>query len=219
VTPEEEYLRTGFLERIAHDARGAAGVSLGALDEIEAALGGRADLAPLLGIARRGLRRVLRIGESLAEAAELENGRVTVARSRVDLGKLAVEASEQAQALERRRGIVLESRCEPLFALVDGPRMARAIFELTSNAIRSARGKVTVETLATDDAITVTVSDDGPGCGQPAPRFTASLERRGLGLGLALAADVAALHGGQLIVGRDAERTSVKIVLARSLQP
>lgn len=217
MSPEETYLRTRFLERVAHDARGAAAVSIGALDQIESLVPDTKDLAPLLMIARRGLGRVLRMSESLSDAAELGRGPVTAGRERTDLGGIAASASKRACALENRRGIAFESRCEPVVALVDGPMMEHAIFELTSNAMRAARTHVRVETLSTPESITIHVSDDGAGCAQPAARFTPSSEGRGLGLGLALAADVAALHGGQLIVGREGDRTSVKIVLPRSL--
>lgn len=213
MTPEETYLRTGFLERVAHDSRGAASVSIGALDEIDAILAEREDLGPLLAIVRRGLGRVLRISESLADAADLEHGHATAGAESMDFGRLAKDACERARTFERRRGIVLESRCEPLMAVVDGPRMARAIFELASNAIRHARANVMVETSANDVETTVAVSDDGAGCGPAAPRFTASTEGLGLGLGLAFAVGVAALHDGRLVVGRHEGRTLIQIVV------
>ncbi len=193
---------------------------MGALEQLESSLSEREDLKRLMTIARRGMSRLLRISESLADAAELEGG-VTITRARVDLADVAKRAAERARAFENRSGITLECRCEPAVLAVDAPRVARAVFELTSNALRSARKSVTVTTLVTPDAITIAVLDDGPGCGQPTPRFTPSVEQRGLGLGLALAADVATLHGGHLIVGRapnaDGEVTSVEIVFPRVL--
>src|SRR5206468_3325386 len=108
---------------------------------------GRKDLEPLLMIARRGLGRVLRLAESLSDAAELEGGRATLSRASVDLAELAKHASEAALALEHRAGITLLHRCESVIASIDGRRMARAISELTTNAIQSARRTVTVTTL------------------------------------------------------------------------
>src|SRR5450631_4136074 len=108
---------------------------MGALEQIEAELADRHDLQPLLGIARRGIRRVLRISDSLAAAAELESKSATLTLARVDLGGLAAQAAERAHALEHRDGVAFESQCESIVASVDGQRMTQAIFELTSNAM------------------------------------------------------------------------------------
>ena len=52
------YLRTEFLERVAHELRGPSGVTLGAIDEMELLLGEDSEkVKPLLSMARRGIRR------------------------------------------------------------------------------------------------------------------------------------------------------------------
>ncbi len=211
----EEYVRTGLLLRIAHDLRGAASVTAGALDAMELGLADGENIERVMAIARRGLMRSMRIAESLSDAAELEAGSVALERARVDVGKLAELALERAVKLEPRRGIALEARCESAYHDVDVARLSRAVFELVDNAIRSARESVHLEVSAKGDAISIVISDDGAGCAPPQPRFTPTDQSRGLGLGLAFAVQVVALHGGTLEIDRVDDRTRVKLVLPR----
>lgn len=99
----EPYLGRTFLERLAHDLRGATSIGAGALDELAEQLRGT-DAEPLSQIARRSLARVLRISTSLSEAAELERGGVTLSSADADLLETARAAVEGARALENRRG-------------------------------------------------------------------------------------------------------------------
>ncbi len=205
----EPYLRTTFLERLAHDLRGATSTGAGALDELSEQLRGT-DGELFAQIARRSLARVLRISTSLGDAAELERGAVALQTADADLLEVANAAAEGARALENRRGVGLtvggagRARC-------DAARIKRAIFELVSNAIRVARTTVRIDVRVESNRATITVDDDGPGCPPAAARFTPTTERRGLGLGLPLAVEIAALHGGSLEITRKAEFTSVSI--------
>lgn len=97
---------------------------------------------------------------------------------------------------------------------VDGDRaaLARALAHVVSNAARSAVSQVVVRVEAADDRmVAMHVDDDGPGI--PADqrhlvvqRFVRLDEGRsrdagGAGLGLAVASEVAARHGGRLEIG------------------
>jgi signal transduction histidine kinase len=205
----QTYLRTNFLERLAHDLRGAASTGGGALDELATQLSGN-EGERFAQIARRSLARVLRMSQSLAEAAELERGNVALHVTDNDLHTLISSAVGGAQALENRRGIALTvegggtARC-------DAERLKRAVFELASNAIRAARTKVQASATIHGARVVIAISDDGPGAPPVVPRFTPTGERRGLGLGVAMAADVAALHGGGLTVERLSDLTVVSL--------
>ena len=207
-----DYLRTTFLERLAHDLRGAASTATGGLDEVSEQVKG-SDGERFAEIARRSIARVLRISTSLAEAAELERGALQLAKADVDLLEIASAAADGARALENRRAIeVLVTGTGR--ARGDAGRLKRATFELVSNAIRAARSKVTISVADGAGAtVTIVVSDDGPGCPPLVPRFTPTQERRGLGLGLAMAMDVARAHGGTLKVERDGGLTHVSLTM------
>ncbi|RYE87602.1 MAG: hypothetical protein EOO75_14265, partial [Myxococcales bacterium] len=103
---ENAYLRTQFLERVAHELRGPAGVTLGALAELEAALGDRAaEFTPLLTMARRGVNRIVRSAERLQQTGQLSARRADFSRLEVDVAPLVGRAVTEAEGLEARRKV------------------------------------------------------------------------------------------------------------------
>jgi signal transduction histidine kinase len=115
-----------------------------------------------------------------------------------------------ADTVARRRRVPVEVDLGDAGVVAgDAPALRRAVDHLIANAARAASQRVVV-TVATaeDGAVVVHVDDDGPGI--PAPqrsevvrRFVRLDEGRsrdagGAGLGLAVANDVAAGHGGRL---------------------
>lgn len=212
---KERFARTGFLERLAHDLRGAAATSGTALDELHTSTSSL-DSQRYLAIARRGMRRILRITESLSDAAELERGPIELVRERCSLHDLVAEATERARSLENRRAVEVTMNSSPdLMVEVDRERLVRVVFELVSNAIRAAEKEVVVSAHASERETTVSIVDDGAGCPPLAGRFAPTEARRGLGLGLAMAVDVMAAHGGRLAVDREGDRTRVALTLVR----
>lgn len=202
VALDTPYLRTGFLERLAHELRGPVGVTSGALDEIELAVDAEAEeVRTYFLMARRGMRRVLRLAERLQRTAQLEGGNVEWAMAPTDLRALAEQAAKESELLEARRAVRVNVSCseEPCPVAADSPWMKFAIADLVGNAIRFARSAVSVRCAASESEVTLTISDDGPGFnGPPGRRFEPPAERRGVGLTLPLVRDVVASHGGRL---------------------
>lgn len=202
---EAEYLRTAFLERLAHELRGPVGVISGGLQELESSLGGdAAQYAQLFALARRGVRRIVRLADRLQQTGQFERGGVTMDRVRADVATLLHAAAREAETLEGRRGVKLQLDVPavPVYALVDARWVSLAIYELTSNALRHARALVTMTLDLTGDQVTISVRDDKPHPAAFGPtRFSTTPEHRGLGLSLALVRDVAAAHGGKLEIG------------------
>lgn len=214
MTESERYLRTRFLERLAHDLRGAASTAGGALGELAPSIAD--DERPFLEITQRSFQKVLRLAESLAEAAEIERGELVLDLAPCRVEPLLARAIDAARALENRRSVSVQ--LAPVGALTvraDEPRLGRAVFELVSNALRAATGEVRVFAESPAGAVALVVEDDGEGCPELTPRFAPSEARRGAGLGLAFAVDVAAAHGGTLAVGRHDGRTRVVVTLPR----
>lgn len=197
----EQYLRTGFLERLAHELKGPVGVTLGVLDELESALASDpARTARLLAMARRSSQRLLGVADRLQRTAQLERG-VDWRRERHDLREAVERACERARELEARRGVELElvragSAC---LAELDVIWVTAAVSELLFNALRNARARVVVTTSSDAERVSVSVSDDGQGFRGPiAPRYLPAGRPQGLGLSLCLVEDVARAHGGSL---------------------
>jgi signal transduction histidine kinase len=224
--PDESpiYLRTEFLERIAHELRGPAGVTRGALDEIERALGPQAaEVKPFFAMARRGISRILRSADRLQRTAHFELRRDGAPRVPTDLRRVTAEATREAEEIESRRNIKINVVLgeEPCLVAIDPSWLSVALGEIVGNAIRFARASVTVKTAIADSEVHVTVLDDGPGyAGPPPKRFQSPYPRRGLGLSLPLVADIVEAHSGRLLfhdLKGEGAHTGTRVIVALKL--
>lgn len=199
----EHFLRTEFLHRLAHDLRGHAGVIHGALQELEAASGEQTSNSTFFGMAKRGVKRILRTADRLQQTGQLERGGVVLTRAECDVRALVQQAAEEAHGVEGRKKISVELDMPGVIVPcnADTHWLTSAFFELASNAIRHAQSRVRISVTALGDVVSAEFSDDGKPSGAFGPtRFRAPRDRRGLGLGLSLVHDVAAAHGGSLSI-------------------
>jgi len=201
---QSTYLKTSFLEALAHELRGPSGVTLGALDELELALGEAAHAhASLFAMARRGVRRVLRTTDRLSRSAQLELSGVPSSFEEADLSLLVERAAREAELVEARRGVKLEITRpqEPVLLRVDANWLGAALAEVVAAALRAAKRSVLVELQQTSDSYRVIVCDDGPIASLPRlRRFEPSDDRRDAGLAFPLVKEVIDAHGGELSV-------------------
>jgi signal transduction histidine kinase len=218
---DENYMRSGFLERLAHEIRGPLGVTLLALDEIEQSLeGGMEKLRSKLAIARRGAGRVIRLADRLERAAQLERG-ATFEMTKTDLRAVVEGATRGTEAVEPRRHVrvVLSKGQEACIASVDGDWMTSAVGEIVGNAIRFAQTTVSVDVRAAEGEARITVSDDGPGFSVPPPlrRFEPPESRSGLGLSLAMVHEVLGRHHGRLEISTPKGGSGCQVTLGLPL--
>lgn len=227
--PEEHtYLRTSFLDRVAHELRGPAGVIDGAVQELEAALGpGAQEHRVLLDMMRRGVRRVVRTADRLQQTGQCERDALELSKQRCDLTELVRRSVAEAAATEGRKKIHVEIETPPVhtYCDVDERWLAVAVYEIASNSIRHAREAVRVTIEQLSDGVNISFIDDNRNTGEFAPmRFKQPREARGLGLALAIVRDVVEAHGGRLLIERsvgpndDAPRTRVKVELPQRVQ-
>lgn len=207
VQDDATYLRTQFLERVAHELRGPLGVIDGAVQELECALGEQAAAhKPLMDMVRRGIRRIARTADRLQQTGQCERSRLELEWQRCDLAALVRAAVGEAATTEGRKMIrvQLDVPSEPRFCELDERWMKVALYEIASNAIRHAREQVTVNLAHDDQGFEVSFVDDNRSSPEFGPvRFRPPSESRGLGLALAIVRDVLTAHGGQLRIERN----------------
>lgn len=195
------HVRTHLLRRIAHDIASPTGVSMTVLDEIGSADKPRPELVAM---ARRSLRRLMRLSEHLALAAELEAGTLEPETCAADLRALSKQALDDALAVDGRRDVVAACALPDAPLLVDGdPRLLVVVVrEVIGNALRLASSRVEVSVKAEGGLAVVRVDDDGPGFAEDAiatfGRRFVRRSTRGLGLSLSMAADIVRMHGGKI---------------------
>jgi signal transduction histidine kinase len=161
--------------------------------------------------AREGSRSLLsaidleldRAGLALADLAAAQRG--ARAGDRIEtfaLAPLLVDAAAAWRATAWTKGVRLRLEPPPQGVLLRGDRLrlAQACGNLLANAIEHGGGQVLLRARASAHTVRIEVLDHGPGL--PAPVAVLTRRPRGgrgpRGRGLAIAADVAARHGGRL---------------------
>lgn len=152
--------------------------------------------------------RMARLVDDLLLLARVDDQTGSVRQGDVDLDDLVYAARERI-AVERP-DLTVTGTVQPVRVTGDPDQLHRALRNLVDNAVRHARSTVTV-TLAEDDGqAEIVVANDGP----PIPaadrerifdRFvrlddSRSRDGGGSGLGLSIARDIVAAHGGVLTV-------------------
>ncbi len=187
-------------------------------DELRAALDGSIDEADNL----------IRVFNALLMIARLETGRIQDSMDTLDLSEIVSGLAELYEPLAEEAGLSLVTEVSPGLR-VSGNRelIGQALANLIDNALKYAapaagdRAQVTVSARQEGGEILLSVADQGPGI--PAEdrarvlerfvRLDVSRSKPGFGLGLALAAGVVRLHGGQLRLEDNAPGLRVVIAL------
>jgi PAS domain S-box-containing protein len=167
-------------------------------------------------------RRLERIVGDMLSVAEIEAGTLKLRAGDVRLDALFrdLEADYQAQAKEKSLKLVFE--LPPKLPVLQGDRdkITLALHNLIGNALKytPSGGQVTVRVHTPPEGLSVEVSDTGIGIKDDEAelifeKFYRAKDRRiaditGSGLGLALARDVARMHGGDVVVQSQIDKGS-----------
>jgi signal transduction histidine kinase len=150
--------------------------------------------------------RMERLVSDLLTLARADERELAARVDRVSLHKIVLEEAARSVGVGRVR--VDTSGVRPVTVLGDPKGLARVVRNLIENAARHARSRIEVTLGADGDHARLTVADDGPGIPAEAwervfQRFTRLDESRardegGAGLGLAIAREIVAAHGGRI---------------------
>lgn len=201
--------REEVLRIVAHDLRNPLNtINLTAEMMIEMAGDETAASRPLE-IIMRNAATMDRLVHDLLDVARLEAGRVTIDAKETPVHPLLGRVLELTGASAAAAGIDLQVHApEDVPALyVDGERVLQLFSNLVGNAIKFTPegGRVTVRAAAAGGQVRFVVADTGPGI--PPERIDHIFDkfwqadagdRRGLGLGLAIARSIVDAHGGRI---------------------
>jgi signal transduction histidine kinase len=170
----------------------------------------RNDVGERLELARRSVRQLTRLVETLLDVSQLTTGRLRLEPATVDLAALVGEVVAATEEEARRLGTPLSMRLEsPLAGCFDPDRMEQVIQNLLSNALKFGKGRPVEVTLQSDgNMVRLSVVDHGIGI-HPSDRdrifdrFERAVSVRnygGLGLGLWVTRQVVEAHQGAILV-------------------
>jgi len=203
--------RAEMLAVVAHDLRNPLNVIASAVQLLLAEAPSPDQQRRVLRITQRAAIQMKRLVGDLLEATRLEAGRLTLDITDVDVCEIARDAEETFRhaAAERRIDLVVHAPGHQCFVRADAGRVQQAIGNLIANALKfaDAGGRVVASAEAADGEVVFRVADTGPGID---PRHQAHLfdrfwqgrsgDRRGVGLGLAIAKGIIDAHGGRIWV-------------------
>jgi two-component system, NtrC family, sensor histidine kinase KinB len=163
----------------------------------------------LLLAAREDSERLLEMINDLLDLAKLESGKVTLNREDIDAGTLVQTIAGELESFAESHGSKISKSIEHGLARVrvDLRQISHVFTNLISNAVKhSRRGEaVAVAARSRDGMVRFSVADQGPGIPE---EFQARIFERffrvpgdaagGAGLGLAIAREIVAAHGGTI---------------------
>ncbi|MFL6187014.1 MAG: histidine kinase N-terminal 7TM domain-containing protein [Actinomycetes bacterium] len=200
--------KSGFLQAVSHDLRTPLASVLGISLTLQRGRGqlGPADTDDLLGRLTANARKLDRILTGLLDLDRLDRGIVELRRERVDLARLVAGVVSEAHE-ELLDGHPVSLELLPVQVVADAAKVERIVENLLANAARHTDPDTPIWVRVThgERGALLCVDDAGPGVpAEQRESIFRPFERGpggdsytpGSGVGLALVAQIASLHGG-----------------------
>jgi CheY-like chemotaxis protein/two-component sensor histidine kinase len=154
---------------------------------------------------------MVRLVDDLLDISRVSSGAIELQRQSCDLAEVMETVLENHRTLlDRRQQVLTKEVAAPVFVDGDPTRLAQIVGNLLHNAIKFTPegGRISIQVRREHDRAEVTVTDSGEGIVPDdlermfemfaRVNHPGSNPERGLGIGLALARQLASLHGGSL---------------------
>lgn len=203
--------KDAFLATLAHELRNPLAPLRTGLDVLFDVLVPEPHVARTLGAMNRQLDHMVRLVDDLLDLSRISRGMLELKREKADLITVVAAAIETVQPfLDQKKQTCRVEAAGTILAILDATRIAQVIGNLLHNASKytAPGGEICVELSSTGGSAVIRVID--PGAGIPESQLErvfdmfARIERAvpnangGLGIGLALARQIAQLHDGSL---------------------
>jgi two-component system CheB/CheR fusion protein len=197
-----------FVATLAHELRQPLSTLLAAVEVIRLTADSP-DAQRAAAVMKRQVSQMSRVIEDLVDASRWAQGKVTLRTTRLDLRDVMREAAIDVATAVSERGhtLVMADAPEPLWVNGDPQRLHQVLSNLLRNAVKYSDpgGRVVLAASQESTTITLRVSDTGQGIEPDALRLIFDFftqvrpyEGEGLGIGLSVAHEIVALHGGRI---------------------
>jgi signal transduction histidine kinase len=207
-------LRDNFVHHVSYQLRSPLTNVIGFTQMIADQVIGplNAKQAEYAGHIMRSSNAVLALIDDILDLASIDTGDMALEPEEVEIGRTIAAAAEglQDRLAEQSLSLAIDAPDTLGTFRADPKRIRQIVFNLLSNAAGFSRPGQTIRVSAerTDDAVMLTVSDEGRGIPSEIidrifDRFethTAGTRHRGLGLGLSIVRSFVELHGGRVSV-------------------
>ena len=207
----ENRMKDQFLAMISHELRNPLNAIIGWTELLTKFDFDEERVRRAMATIQRNAETQKRLVDDLIDLSTLVTGKFRLQMGLVDIMAVARAAVENAQPAAAHKGIDLESELEEVEPVPgDAARIGQIVSNLVANSLKfvPAGGKITVRARRAGEHAEIEVADNGIGiAAEDLPRVferfwqgdrPPTTSSAGLGLGLAIAHQLARLHGGEL---------------------
>jgi signal transduction histidine kinase len=217
-----------FLATLSHELRTPLNAVLGWLHILQTSARDEKTLDRGLAVLERNARAQQRVVEDLLDISRIVTGKLQMSSDVVDLRSVVTAAVEVIAESAAKKGLTLRASVPPTSCLVSGDaiRLQQAVWNLLSNSVKFTPegGTIDVRLASAEAVFRISVQDSGMGIEAAfLPRVfdrfqqadsSTTREHSGLGLGLALVKEFAALHGGTVVASSAGKGLGTTFTLA-----
>ena len=213
-----------FIATVSHELRTPLSAVVGFAGELAAGVEGYSpeEIAEMVQLIAGQSVEMAQLVDDLLTAERAASGNLTIKPSAIDL---LYESGSVADSM--RTGVDVTVEGQPTPAWADSLRTRQIVRNLLTNAARYGGSRVRISVSSLGDTAMLVVSDDGPGINlvdaerifDPYYRSQTDVARPdSMGLGLALARQLARIMGGDLVYRRRAGWTRFELTLPTTME-
>jgi integral membrane sensor signal transduction histidine kinase len=219
-----EAMKNEFISSVSHELRTPLTAIKGWAETLMIDGGGSADtMKKGVGVIVNETERLSQMVEELLDFSRMQNGHFTLQNANMDilaeLGDAVLIYSDKAKR-ENINIIYNEPEMLPI-VFGDKNRIRQVFINIIDNAVKysSSGDTITVEASEADGKIIVSVTDTGCGINKSdlskvkTKFYKANHTRRGSGIGLAVADEIVAMHGGEMEISSEGEGKGTKVTI------
>jgi PAS domain S-box-containing protein len=217
IVEDASRLKDEFLASLSHELRTPLNAVLGYARMLRSGVVSADKQARAIETIERNATSLTQIVEDVLDISRIVSGKIRLNVQSVDFPKIVGNAIDVVSPAADAKGVRIEPVLDPHAGPVSGDpeRLQQVLWNLLSNAVKFTNrgGKVQVRLQQVNSHVEVSVADTGIGI---APEFLPHVferfrqadagiarERGGLGLGLAIARQLAEMHGGTIVAASD----------------
>ena len=209
---EQERIRRAFISNLSHDIRSPLTSMQGFLQAIDDGTVPPEKLHYYLGIVMDESNRLIKMANNILDVNLLQEAALVPTSFDINSLIRKVVLSFEPQATAKNLHLHCRFAHESDMVRADYDKIQRVIYNLVDNAVKFVQegGEIVVETNLDDEAVYVSVQDNGPGISpedqsQIFDRFfkgdpSRNEYKKGSGLGLSIVKELVRAHGGQITV-------------------